>query len=74
MGETAITELDSPLCHLKEDPPSAVKMADSPKQIVPSLFAIPDLSVTEMKASNAAMTRIFPVAAALPQPPVKGIL
>ena len=43
IGETAITELDSPLCHRKEDPPFAVKIADSPKQMVPSFIANPDL-------------------------------
>jgi hypothetical protein len=49
-GETEIIEPDSPLCHWKEDPPSAVKIADSPKQMVPSLFVNPDLSATEIEA------------------------
>ena len=73
-GETEIIELNSPLCHWKEAPPSAVKIADSPKQMVPSLFVNPDLSATEMEAANAAFTLIVPLATAFPQPPVKGIL
>ena len=74
IGETAITELDSPLCHRKEDPPFAFKIADSPKQMVPSFIANPDLSTTEMEPFSTSLTLIVPFAIAFPQPPVKGML
>jgi hypothetical protein len=49
-------------------------MTFEPGQIVPSLFVRPDVSVTSMAAVGIELTVMVPVAVALPQPPVSGIV
>ncbi len=72
-GDTSLTAL-VPLPQEYEFPPFAVSMTFEPGQIVPSLFVRPDVSVTSMAAVGIELTVMVPVAVALPQPPVSGIV
>ena len=66
-------ELVSPVLHLNVEPSSAINMAVSPLQIVPSSFNKPDLSVIAIDESGTVFTVMVPFAIALPQPPNSGI-
>ena len=55
----------APVVQAKEVPPKAVNVADAPEQIIPSLFAVPDVSAMVMDGVGNGLTVIVVLAVAV---------
>jgi len=55
-GVTVIAPVVAPVLQEYVPPPDAVKVADAPAQIMPSLFVVPDVSVTAIAGTGSGLT------------------
>ena len=65
VGLTLIEALVAPPGQTYVPPPLAVRVALAPAQMIPSLFAAPEVSVTDMDADGSGFTVIVVVAVAV---------
>ena len=56
VGETVMAAVTAPVLQTYVPPPEAVSVADAPLQMIPSLFATPEVSVTTMAAVGSGFT------------------
>ena len=56
VGDTVIAAVVAVVLHRYVPPPEAVKVAEAPEQIVPSLFVVPEVSDTLIDAVGSGFT------------------
>ena len=55
-GVTVIAPVVAPVLQAYVPPPEAVRVADAPAQIMPSLFVVPEVSVTAIVGTGSGFT------------------